>query len=54
MSEIADKVDALLAEAQEQNEWGGGEDRDGALHPGSVDWESLRAKVRALIDGRSQ
>lgn len=48
--EAKQKVLALLADAKRTEEWGGDEDHEGTLHPGSVDWETLAKEVSAVMD----
>ncbi len=47
-----DKLMALFAvidEMQEQFEFGGSEDGDGALHPGTPDWDGAKQKIRKAL-----
>ena len=50
INEAKAQIEALLNEAEQQNLWGGSEDEEGALHPGDVDWDELRAKIAAVLD----
>ena len=45
-------IQALLAAAKEENEFGGGEDADGCLHPGDVNWDELEERIICILEDR--
>jgi len=47
-NEIKKEISKMIAEMEEQNEWGGSEDGEGNLYPGGIDWEEVREKIEAL------
>ena len=52
MREKIEAIQALLAGAKEENEFGGSEDGDGCLHPGDVDWDELEARIICILEDR--
>lgn len=46
---IKSAIISLIRQAQETNEYGGGETEDGALTAGYVDWDELRDKITRLL-----
>lgn len=51
--EAKEKALALISNAEGHYEWGGSEDENGTLHPGSIDWEELRTGIAKVIDSVS-
>jgi hypothetical protein len=45
-------IQALLAAAQEENEYGGGEDSEGCLYPGNVDFDELEERIICVLEDR--
>lgn len=48
-NEAIKEIEGLLSDAQLDYEYGGGEDSNGALMPGSVDWDELKNEIVQII-----
>ncbi len=52
MQEKITAIQALLAVAQEENEFGGCEDAEGCMHPGLVDFDELEERIICVLEDR--
>lgn len=43
------RIEALLKEAEDHNQYGGDETSDGRLIPGIVDWKKLRSDIASIV-----
>lgn len=49
-SEAKKRIISLLGQAELDFEWGGGEDAEGTLSHGYVDFDDLKARISEVID----
>jgi hypothetical protein len=45
-----EKITAIFKNLRDEQDWGGSEDSDGALHPGTPDLTEAEAKILAILD----
>jgi hypothetical protein len=45
-----EKITAIFKDLRDEQDWGGSEDSDGALHPGTPDLAEAEAKILAILD----
>jgi hypothetical protein len=45
-----EKITAIFKDLRDEQDWGGSEDSDGALHPGTPNLTEAEAKILAILD----
>ena len=54
MNKALEEIFAVIDELKERFDWGGSEDSEGALLPGTPDWEGAKRKIREILAKTAQ
>jgi hypothetical protein len=52
MDEKIQAIKDIIAEARNTYDWGGGENEDGSLQDGPVDFDELEKKIIHVLEGK--